>query len=231
MKVLLVRPSLNKKTTTVRNFMFGEPIGIECVSTILKELKHNVLLIEQRGHGENKENTTSLGVLEKYDCLYWIKYAIDRFGNDVKIILTGVSMGAATVLMAFELKVPDNVVCVIADSPYSSPSDIISKFIKDMKMPVKLLFPFVKTGALIFGRFKLDKNGAIDAAKKIKIPVLIIHGEDDTIVPCYMSKEIYYNCPSKKELHIFEKADHCRGYLVDENKYTSIVMKFLSDIV
>lgn len=54
MKVLLVRPSLNKKTTTVRNFMFGEPIGIECVSTILKELKHNVLLVDLLVEKERK---------------------------------------------------------------------------------------------------------------------------------------------------------------------------------
>lgn len=46
MKVLLVRPNLNKKTTTVKNFMFGEPIGIECVSTVLKEIGHEVLLVD-----------------------------------------------------------------------------------------------------------------------------------------------------------------------------------------
>ena len=46
MKVLLVRPNLNKKTTTVKNFMFGEPLGIECVSAILKEAGHEVRLVD-----------------------------------------------------------------------------------------------------------------------------------------------------------------------------------------
>lgn len=46
MKVLLVRPCLNKKTTTVKNFMFGEPLGIECVSRILKEQGHEVMLLD-----------------------------------------------------------------------------------------------------------------------------------------------------------------------------------------
>ena len=54
MKVLLIRPSLNKKTTTVRNFLFGEPIGIECVSTILKEQGHHVLLIDLLVEKERK---------------------------------------------------------------------------------------------------------------------------------------------------------------------------------
>ncbi len=46
MKVLLVRPDTSKKSISIRNFMFGEPLGIECVSTILKTLKHEVRFID-----------------------------------------------------------------------------------------------------------------------------------------------------------------------------------------
>ena len=211
------------RSAVARDFVGGMKLA--------KMVKHNVLMVEHRGHGKSKRCTTSLGILEKYDCLYWIRYAVDTFGDDVKIILTGVSMGASTVLMASELNLPSNVACIIADSPFTSPSDIIAKVLKDRKIPVKITMPFIRIGALLFGGFKFEKNGAIDAVKKNKIPVLIIHGDSDTFVPSYMSKEIYYNCSSKKELHIFENADHCRGFLVDENRYTSIVMKFLSNVI
>ncbi len=211
------------RSTGVRDFVGGMKLA--------KALKHNVLMCEQRGHGKSKLCTTSLGILEKYDCLNWIRYSVDTFGDDIKIILTGVSMGASTVLMASGLKLPSNVVGIMADSPFTSPSDIITKVLKDKKIPAKIAMPFIKIGALIFGGFKFEKNGAIDAVKENRIPVLIIHGESDTFVPSYMSKEIYYNCSSKKELHIFENADHCRGYLIDENRYTSIVMKFLSNVI
>lgn len=46
MRVLLIRPHINKKITTVKKFMFGEPLGIECVCTILEELGHDVLLVD-----------------------------------------------------------------------------------------------------------------------------------------------------------------------------------------
>ena len=46
MKFLLVRPNINKKIITVKNIMFGEPLGIECVSTILKEQGHEVLVAD-----------------------------------------------------------------------------------------------------------------------------------------------------------------------------------------
>lgn len=53
MKVLLIRPHINKKITTVKKFMFGEPMGIECVSTILKELGHEVLLVDFMAESKN----------------------------------------------------------------------------------------------------------------------------------------------------------------------------------
>ncbi|MDE6714097.1 MAG: cobalamin B12-binding domain-containing protein, partial [Lachnospiraceae bacterium] len=46
MRVLLIRPHINKKITSVKKFMLGEPMGIECVTTILEELGHQVLLVD-----------------------------------------------------------------------------------------------------------------------------------------------------------------------------------------
>lgn len=198
---------------------------------LAKELKHNVLMVEHRGHGISEKSTTSFGILEKYDCLYWARYAANRFGENTKIILTGISMGASTVLMASSLKMPKNVVGIIADSPYSSPNDIIVNVLKNKKIPSKFVMPFIKIGALVFGGFKLDKYGAVDEVKNSNIPMLIIHGECDSLVPYYMSKEIYYNSSSKKELRIFENAEHCRNYLVNEKLYTNIVMNFISNLL
>ncbi len=46
MRILLIRPHLNKKVTTVKNMMFGEPLGLECVATICKDLNHEVFLAD-----------------------------------------------------------------------------------------------------------------------------------------------------------------------------------------
>ena len=54
MRALLVRPHINKKITTVKKFMFGEPMGIECVSTILKEIGHEVLLVDFMAESHRK---------------------------------------------------------------------------------------------------------------------------------------------------------------------------------
>ena len=91
---------------------------------ISRESGHNSLLIDQRAHGMSQGKTISFGINERKDCLSWVRYAVERFGEDTEIVLSGVSMGAATVLMASDLGLPKNVkaiVCLLYTSP--SPRD------------------------------------------------------------------------------------------------------------
>ena len=123
-------------------------------------LSHNVLLIDQRAHGESEGKNIAFGINERRDLLTWCDYAIKSFGEDVKIILWGVSMGAATVLMSLDLPLPKNVIGAVADCPYTSPEAIIKLVGKKIKMPVALLFPFLRLGAKIFGGFRLGESCA-----------------------------------------------------------------------
>ena len=208
----------------VRDFCGGNKLS--------RELKHNSILVDQRGHGLSSGSTICFGVKEKYDVLEWVNYAINRFGKDVKIILTGVSMGASTVLMSSELDLPKNVVGIIADCPYSSPKAIIKKVMKvEMKLPVKLCYPFVYLGALIYGRFNLNDKGASNAVKKSKTPILLLHGDDDSFVPLEMSQEIYENAKCYKKLAVFEKAEHGISYMVNPEKYATIVKEFTDKVI
>ena len=107
------------------------------------EAGHNVLVVDQRAHGESEVHCLAFGVLERYDCLAWANFVCEKFGADTKIVLVGVSMGAATVLMASDLDLPENVVGIISDSSYSSPKAIIRKVIgKDMHLPVSISYVF-----------------------------------------------------------------------------------------
>lgn len=190
----------------------------------------NTLVVDQRAHGESEGRAITFGIKERKDCLAWINYAIDRFGPDVKIGLTGLSMGAATVLSAAELDLPENVVCIMADSPYESPESIIRKVCRDDKLPDKLAYPFVKMGARIFAGFNIDECSAIEAVKHAKVPILLLHGEDDRFVPCPMSREIHSNCASRCVLRTFPGAGHGLAYMIDPVGYEEAVYDFLRTI-
>ena len=194
---------------------------------IATQLGLNVIVVDERAHGKSGGHTITFGIKERYDCWDWAQYAADRFGADVPIILTGVSMGAATVLMASSLPLPDNVVGIIADCPYSSPGEIIRKVSKDVKLPPTLAYPFVVIGALFFGRFKLWEISAVEAVKQTDIPILLIHGGDDRFVPCEMSKQIYGACASAAKLVIIPKAGHALSYFTDTSRYENEVSTFL----
>lgn len=193
-----------------------------------RQAGHHLLLVDQRAHGESEGNVITFGILEKQDCLAWTTYAANRLGSDVKIILSGVSMGAATVLMAAALPLPPQVRGIVADCGYSSPEAIIRKVCRvDMKIPDGIAYPFVRVAARVFGRFSMQDGGAVEAVKHTRIPILIIHGTHDDFVPLEMGREIFAACASEdKELLEIADAGHGLAYFYDREAYEAAIWNF-----
>ncbi len=195
-----------------------------------RKLGMNVLAVEQRSHGRSQGNTISFGILERKDCLSWARYASARFGEDIPIVLSGISMGGATVLMASQLPLPGNVVAILADCPYTSPKEIICKVCTDRKLPAPLAYPFVRLGARLFGNFSLEEASALEAVSYANVPILLIHGDTDDFVPYEMTKRIYTACKSDCRMVLFPKAGHGVSYLVDPVGYERAIVEFLWNI-
>ena len=192
-------------------------------------LGRNVLLVDQRTSCGSEGNVISFGINEHKDCLAWINFAIEKFGPDTKLILTGISMGASTVLMAAGKPLPKNVVGVLADCGFSSAKEIIKKCAKDMHIPPAFIYPFIKLGARIFGHFNLEEYSPMEAMETCNIPVLFFHGESDSFVPCYMSQKMYDACKSPKRLVTVPEAEHGLVYLVDNPGYFQAVVEFFTE--
>lgn len=190
------------------------------------KLGHSALIVDQRCAGGSGGNVITFGINEHRDCLSWVDHAIRRFGPEVRIILTGLSMGAATVMMAAGCDLPENVVGVLADCGYTSAKDIIRLTIKKMGLPVAIGYRFAKLGAYLFGHFDLEETSPMEALQKAKVPVIFFHGEDDDYVPCYMSKENFEACASRKRLVTVPGAGHGLSYVVDLEGYLSSVREF-----
>lgn len=195
------------------------------------KIGHNALVVDQRSHGRSEGKAITFGVLERKDVLSWIDYARSRFGEDVRIILAGLSMGAATVLMSADQPLPSNVLGIVADCPYSSPAAIIKTVSKrDMHMPVGLVYPFIKLGARLFAGFDLEESSAVTAVKNTPVPILIIHGEDDNFVPCDMSREIRDANPDMITLVTIPEAGHGLCYMTDPKSYETAMMGFFKGL-
>ena len=189
-------------------------------------LGHNVLLVDQRGHGRSHGRTISFGIKERFDCLDWVDYAVRRFSSDVKITLVGISMGAATVICAAELDLPPAVRGVIADCPCSSAELIIKKVAGEMGFPPRLVFPFIRLGGRIFGGFDVCERTPLEAAENARLPLLLIHGDGDGFVPCEMSRDIAERYTGELTFEVFSDAGHGTSYLFDTERYRKILKEF-----
>ncbi len=193
-------------------------------------LGRSVLMVDQRSCGESDGKTITFGIYEHLDCLRWVDFAIERFGPDCKIILTGVSMGASTVLMAAAKPLPKNVIGVLADCGFTSAREIMGQVIRQMGLPPALVYPFVKLGAKLYGGFDLDQFSPLEAVANIQVPTIFFHGETDDFVPCRMSQALYDACNTRKKLVTVPGAGHGLAFPVDESAYLTALDEFFGPV-
>ena len=189
-------------------------------------LGRSVLMVDQRSCGNSEGNTITFGIYEHLDCLRWVDFAVKRFGANCKIILTGISMGASTVLLAAGKPLPKNVIGVLADCGFTSAKEIIYEVIRKMGLPPKAGYPFVKLGARLYGGFNPDSDSALAAVGHIQVPVIFYHGETDDFVPCAMSEKLYQACNAKKRLVTVPNAGHGLAFPVDQEGYLQTLGEF-----
>ena len=186
----------------------------------------NALVVDQRASGKSEGRVITFGIKERRDAISWANYVSERFGADTEVIITGVSMGAATVVMAAAEELPSCVKSVVADCGYTSAREIIRLIIAKMHLPVSILYPFVRLGAFIFGGFRLEERSPIDVIGNVKLPIIFVHGDGDTFVPCEMSERLHSLCPTKTALHIVKGAAHGLAYPDDISGYEKALLDF-----
>ena len=149
-------------------------------------------------------------------------------GNDYWVM--GVSMGGATVMMSSNLGLPDSVYGIIDDCGFTTAKEMIRENCKahlPKFIPSSIFEFFLEAGTRIWGDFDLEQADACKALSQTDIPVLIIHGNEDTKAPLSMAYKLYDSCRSEKEIYIVNGADHAENYQADPEKYGDIIIRFI----
>lgn len=188
---------------------------------------YNVLLVDNRAHGQSEGKYVGFGVLDRLDLRNWVKYVINRFGSNVQIFLHGISMGAATVLMASSI-MPKNVRGIIADCGFTSVYEIFEYVLKrDYHLPK---FPIIYLTNIMSkiraGYGYKDVNTTAEIARS-DIPILFIHGENDEFVPLWMTMKNYSHCKAYKELFIVRESEHAESHYIDKKGYERRILTFI----
>lgn len=193
------------------------------------DLGYNYLLPDLTGHGRSEGDYVGFGSFDSKNILLWVDYLINRFGEDIEIILHGISMGAATVLTCNEMSPPNQVKLIIEDCGYASAIDEMNNTLKDLLgfscKPLVLygsLFSKIKAG-YFFSEVDPLKN-----MNKAKNPILFIHGEADTFVPFKYGQELYDACTVAKDYLWVPDTVHAFSYYNAKEAYENKVKEFIA---
>lgn len=189
---------------------------------------YNTLYCDQRAHGLSQGRVITFGVKERYDVMSWVTYMGQMLGETHPIFLSGLSMGATTVLMAADMEFPANVRGIIADCGFTSPGNEIRYILnRDYHLPVMATTGYINLFTRLFGGFHLDEWSTELALENARYPVLIVHGMEDSLVPCAMSRDAFEACTGKAQLALFPEAEHGLSYLTDKPRYQKLLLEFL----
>lgn len=198
-----------------------------CIAETYYSAGFELILIDQRAHGKSGGNWIGFGILERRDCEEWIRYLNQNLG-EIPTFLCGISMGAATVLMASGQSLPANVCGIIADCGFTSPSEIITHIMRrKLHLPARLLLPILSCFSKIFAGYFFDEYSAVKAMETNTLPILFIHGKADRFVPMEMTVKNHQVCKAEKKLILVEGAGHGTSFLQDRETVEQEILEFL----
>ena len=201
------------------------------VYSLYHDLGINLLVPEQRCHGSSEGKFITFGVKESEDMLAWLQMHNQQFGK-VPVILSGLSMGASTMLYLADQPLPENVKGIIADCGFTSPKEILGKVFRQVThLPAGPFLFVADLFARLFAGFSLSQKDTRKALQNSRLPVLLVHGLGDDFVPSFMTQQAYDACTSKKQLLMVPEAGHGTAFLKAKEEYINLVVNFLKENV
>ncbi len=187
----------------------------------------NVLIPDLRGHGNSESKYVTMGWLDRLDVVDWTE-SIVKENPKAKIILHGVSMGAATTMMTTGEKLPENVVMAIEDCGFMGVKEIFTdQCIRKYHLPPKLVMPQASLVCKLINGFFLGEASCVKQLKKSKTPTLFLHGDKDLFVLPENLDPVYNACAAEKEKYIIKGAEHALSSHWFHEEYWNVVNDFV----
>lgn len=204
-------------------------VDFGAVFEIYHKLGFQLLIPEQRSHGQSQGRFITFGVKESGDMLKWIDFHNKNYG-EFPMILSGLSMGASTVMYLADKDLPENVRGLIVDCGFTSPKEIISSVYKKViHLPAAPTVYVTEFLARCLAGFSLWQEDSRRSLSMNKLPILMVHGKKDGFVPCEMTEQGYQACAGQKHLLLVDGADHGVSFFVAREAYMKAVMNLLSE--
>ncbi len=121
---------------------------------------------------------------------------------------------------------------IVSDCGFTSPKEVFTHVLHTMyHLPA---FPIIPGADLVnrkLAGYGMDECNSRREVEKAEVPILFIHGGNDTFVPWQMCDDIYEHCASPKSKLIVEGAAHAESYYKDMESYEAALTKFISEVM
>lgn len=222
-------PAINPKGTILLAHGYKSTMLVDfgMVLELYHQMGLNLLIPVQRAHGKSQGKIITFGVKESRDMLLWLEYHNKELG-DWQIVLSGLSMGASTMMYLADCQLPDNVRGMIVDCGFTSPAAILSAVFKKVThLPAIPAIWITDLCARIFGGFSIYERDSRRTLAANRLPIIMVHGKDDHFVPCRMTQQGYEACTGEKQVLLVDGAGHGVSYLYAMDQYGAMVKDFL----
>ena len=163
-----------------------EPIGMARYVKRFHDRGMNVLAPAARAHERSGGDYIGMGWPERLDVVAWIGRIVQA-DPEARILVFGESMGAATAMNVAGESLPANVKCIIEDCGYTSVWDEFSLQLKDVfGLPSFPLLDVANLVCNVRAGYDFHKASSVEQLKHATVPMLFIHGDQDTFVPYSM---------------------------------------------
>ncbi len=201
------------------------------IAAHLVEACFNVLLFDLRAHGTSGGERITGGIDEAEDALGAYDYLQTRGASADLIGLLGRSMGAGAVVLAAEAE--PGITAMVLDSTYARVNDLIS-FEIARKTPVPewaapVFIPGASFLANVLYGIDLGRLAPDEAIKSVDIPILVIHGEDDTRIPTEHGVRVFEAAHTESELWLVPDTDHAEAFHNFPKDYMDRVVNYFSE--
>jgi pimeloyl-ACP methyl ester carboxylesterase len=187
---------------------------------------YNVCLYDSRRHGESGGKFCTYGYHEKFDVAAVISLLERSHGSILgRIGLFGVSMGAAVALQSAALD--DRIVAVVAEGCFTDLRTIsLDRQRRIIKLRWELLGNIVMKRAERIAGFECAEVSPLKALEGIRVPVLFVHGTEDSVINPRYSEILYGKANESKELYYIRGAYHNNTWIVGGKEYERKLLSF-----
>jgi len=191
---------------------------------------YNILVVDQRAHGNSEGTYSGIGFLEQNDMIAWIRLLEQQF-HTKEVVVHGVCIGAAcATYLAANRNCPKSLKGIVVDGLYRSFHHVFVARFRTNKKPIFPVLWEIEWLIRTHTGVRVKRDAPCNAIKEVRVPVLFIHSKEDVSSLPENVPALVESCPTPKTLVWMDHGAHSHLRIVNRDRYDQAVTDFVKTL-